>query len=63
VGSFFVNPVISTEQFRLEHTAPGPRYRVDDRVVKVPAALIRALASRRAPDAAVGVSPFRRRRS
>ena len=62
VGSFFVNPVISTEQFaRVEHIAPGaPRYRVDDRLVKVPAAWLieRAGFEKGTRRGTVGVSPF-----
>jgi UDP-N-acetylmuramate dehydrogenase len=62
VGSFFVNPVMTTEHLRrLEQEAPGiPRYRVDERHVKIPAASLIERAgypkgTRRGP---VGVSPF-----
>jgi UDP-N-acetylmuramate dehydrogenase len=62
VGSFFVNPVVTNEQVaQVEQTAPGvPRYRVDDRLVKVPAAWLieRAGFAKGTRRGVVGVSPF-----
>jgi UDP-N-acetylmuramate dehydrogenase len=62
VGSFFVNPVITTDHLlRLEPGAPGmPRYRVDERQVKIPAAWLieKAGYEKGTRRGAVGVSPF-----
>ena len=62
VGSFFVNPVVTTEHLaRLDRQVAGmPRYRVDDGHVKIPAAWLieRAGFEKGTRRGSVGVSPF-----